>query len=116
MGWNSLPSPNPIKQKNQPLQTSPPFPKPHHPKLTVIKYSTALSGLLKLALKHLITWSLSKPISIIPAIAVCKADPEMNDEFASPLAGSLDPTAGAGVSAEERAEEGLGLGVGVEGV
>jgi len=34
--------------------------------LTVIKYSTALSGLLKLALIAAMHWSLGNPISIIP--------------------------------------------------
>lgn len=45
-------------------------------KLTLNKYSTALSGLLKLALSARMTRSRSKPISTIPLIACCNCAPE----------------------------------------
>jgi hypothetical protein len=56
---------------------------------TVIKYSTARSGLLKLARKALITWSRSKPISIMLLIADCNASPDKK------LAPWPDPAAAA---------------------
>jgi hypothetical protein len=54
--------------------------------LTVVRYSTARSGLLKLALNALITCSRSKPISIMRSIVVCNTLPETK-ELVSPKAG-----------------------------
>ena len=79
----------------------------HLAALTVIKYSTALSGLLKLALKAFITCSLSNPMSTIPEMAIWSASPLMKLELLLLL--SAPPALGV---------EGTGLafGVGVEGV
>lgn len=65
-----------------------------------MRYSTARSGLLKLALKALITCSRSKPISIIFEIVVCNTLPERNE--------LVSPNAGAGAS-------GWGAAAGVAG-
>jgi hypothetical protein len=80
------------------------------PTLTVIRYSTALSGLLKLARSAFITWSRSKPMSTIPAMAVWSASPLIKDELLllSPPAPAPAPAGGLETGAE--------AGVGVEGV
>lgn len=68
---------------------------------TVIKYSTARSGLLKLALKARITCSRSNPISIMLLIV---------DWSASPLKKLPSAVTGAGAVAEAGAGAGVAAG------
>jgi hypothetical protein len=62
-----------------------------------MRYSTARSGLLKLALRARSTRSRSKPISTIPLIAACRAGPETEVTSAGSFTGNgtNKPTKGA---------------------
>lgn len=67
--------------------------------LTVIKYSTARSGLLKLARRARCTSSRGKPISTIFWIEVCNASPLKNELPSPPVAGGEASVVTGGVGA-----------------
>src|ERR1700728_3380795 len=78
--------------------------------LTVIRYSTARSGLLKLALKALNTCSRGKPISTMLLMVDCNASPDKKD----PILPNAGVDAGAG-EATDGAEGSGDVAAGTEG-
>ena len=70
---------------------------------TVIKYSTARSGLLKLARMARRTCSLGNPISTMLLMVSCKADPERNDEVSPKARGCAGSEGGAAAGTSEDA-------------
>lgn len=83
-----------------------------------MRYSTARSGLLKLALSARMTWSRGNPISTMLLIVDCRASPERK-ELVSPKAGGVvvggAMGAGAGAEVTVGAGSGAGAGAGVDG-